>query len=46
MNWDRVQRLEMELAMVRAVLVERTGERDRARDLACRLEAELAQVTT
>ncbi len=45
MNWDRVQRLEMELAMVRAVLVERTAERDRARDLACRLEAELAQVT-
>lgn len=41
MMWERVQRLELQIAMLTAELDHVRGERDRARDLACRMEAEL-----
>lgn len=43
-QWDRINRLELELAEALGTINRLTGERDRARDVACMLEAELAQV--
>lgn len=52
MTWDRIHRLELELAQLQAVLAEAKREldhaikqRDDARTVAVRLEQELAEVT-
>lgn len=44
MNWDPVQRLELELAQVRAENTSLTQQRDTARRVAMRLEDELANI--
>ena len=42
---NRMNRLELELLEMRVLLERALGERDRARDVACRLEQELAHVS-
>lgn len=42
-NLSRLQRLELELLEARVLLDRAIAERDRARDLAIRLEGELAE---
>lgn len=44
-NLSRLQRLELELLEARVLLDRAIAERDRARDLAARLEAELHEKT-
>ncbi len=44
-QWDRISRLELELQLLRVELDHVKGERDRARDLAVRLEQELDGLT-
>jgi hypothetical protein len=39
--WDKIQRLELELAMCKVELEHVKGERDRARDIAVRLQQEV-----
>lgn len=45
MTWDRIHRLELELAEKDATIARLTVERDNARAVAVHLEQELAEVT-
>lgn len=45
-QWQRIQRLELELAEALGTINRLTVQRDQARDIACRLEQELAEAAS